>query len=144
VAEEVRFFLRTALYTLTITVIYWFVSYEIAGSTLLLTLGLAAIFFVVVGVVMIRQAGKHTVPDDTRSANGLRRLVGFDEAAGEGAGFPLAIEEDLIPSSSIWPLVTAVAAFLLGLGLIYGGWMWGPATVLAIVALWGWVTQLYE
>jgi hypothetical protein len=142
VAEEVRFFLRTAIYTLTITVIYWFVSYEIAGSTLLLTLGLAAIFFVVVGIVMIRQAGKHALPEDTRPAKGLRHLVGFDEKAGE-ASSPLALEEDLIPSSSIWPLVTAVAAFLLGLGLIYGGWMWGPATVLAIVALWGWVTQLY-
>jgi hypothetical protein len=143
VAEEVRFFLRTALYTLTITVIYWFVSYEIVGSTLLLSLGLAAIFFVVVAVAMTRHAGKHAVPDDTRPANGLRGLLGFDEATGEAAGSPLAIEEDLIPPSSIWPLVAAVAAFLLGLGLIYGGWMWGPGALLAIVALWGWVTQLY-
>jgi hypothetical protein len=143
VAEEVRFFLRTALYTLTITVIYWFVSYEIAGSILLLTLGLAAIFFVVVGIVMIRQAGKHSIPGDTRPATGLQRLVGFDEPNGGGAG-PLEVEDDLIPSSSIWPLLAAVAAFLVGLGLIYGGWMWGPASVLAVVALWGWVTQLYE
>ena len=142
-AEEVRFFLRTALYTLTITVIYWFVSYEIVGSTLLLSLGLAAIFFVVVGVATIRHEGKHSIPEATRRAGGLRRLLGFDEAIGDTAGSPLAIEEDLMPSSSIWPLVAAVAAFLLGLGLIYGGWMWGPGAVLAIVALWGWVTQLY-
>jgi hypothetical protein len=144
VAEEVRFFLRTAIYTLTITVIYWFLSYEIAGSTLLLSLGLAAIFFVVVGVVMIRHAKEDPTPGDARPGNVVQRTLGFDEPEGEGVRAPLALEDDMIPSSSIWPLTTAIAALLLGLGLIYGGWMWGPGAVLATVALWGWVTQLYE
>jgi len=144
VAEEVRFFLRTAIYTLTITVIYWFLSYEIAGSTLLLSLGLAAIFFVVVGVVMIRHAKEDPTPGDTRPSNVVQRTLGFEEPRGETVRAPLALEDDMIPSSSIWPLTTAIAALLLGLGLIYGGWMWGPGVVLATVALWGWVTQLYE
>jgi hypothetical protein len=144
VAEEVRFFLRTAIYTLTITVIYWFLSYEIAGSTLLLSLGLAAIFFVVVGVVMIRQAKEDPAPGDARPGNVVQRTLGFDEPEGEGVRAPLALEDDMMPSSSIWPLTTAIAALLLGLGLIYGGWMWGPGAGLATVALWGWVTQLYE
>ena len=143
-AEEVRFFLRTAIYTLTITVIYWFLSYEIAGSTLLLSLGLAAIFFVVVGVVMIRHAMEDPAPGDARPGNVVQRTLGFDEPEGEGARAPLALEDDMMPSSSIWPLTTAIAALLLGLGLIYGGWMWGPGAGLATVALWGWVTQLYE
>jgi len=144
VAEEVRFFLRTAIYTLTITVIYWFLSYEIAGSTLLLSLGLAAIFFVVVGVVMIRHAKEDPAPGDARPGNVVQRTLGFDEPEGEGVRAPLALEDDMMPSSSIWPLTTAIAALLLGLGLIYGGWMWGPGAGLATVALWGWVTQLYE
>ena len=142
-AEEVRFFLRTAIYTLGITAIYWFLSYEIVGSTLLFSLGLSAIFFVVVGFVMIRHARTAALPDDTRPANLVRRTLGFDEPTDETSIPPLALEDEMIPSSSIWPLVTAVAALLLGLGLIYGGWMWGPGVVLAIVALWGWVTQLY-
>ena len=142
-AEEVRFFLRTAIYTLGITAIYWFLSYEIVGSTLLLSLGLSAIFFVVVGFVMIRHARTEALPDDTRPANLVQRTLGFDEPEDETSTPPLALEDEMTPSSSIWPLVTAVAALLLGLGLIYGGWMWGPGVVLATVALWGWVTQLY-
>jgi hypothetical protein len=144
VAEEVRFFLRTAIYTLGVTVIYWFLSYEIVGSMLFLSVGLAAIFFVVVGYVMIHHANRDVVPGETRPANAIQRTLGFDEPESETVIPPLALEDDLIPSSSIWPLVTAVAALLLGLGLIYGGWMWGPAIVLAVIALWGWVTQLYD
>ena len=143
-AEEIRFFLRTAIYTLTITVIYWFLSYEIAGSALLLSLGLSAIFFVVVGFVMIRHVKEDPLPDDTRPANVIQRTVGFDEPEGETVSPPLALEDDPIPSSSIWPLSAAIAALLLGLGLIYRGWMWGPGIGIAIVALWGWVTQLYD
>ena len=143
-AEEIRFFLRTAIYTLTITVVYWFLSYEIAGSTLLLSLGLSAIFFVAVGFVMIRHAKEEPLPGETRPANVVQRTLGFDEPEGETVRAPLALEDDPIPSSSIWPLATAVAALLMGLGLIYGGWMWGPGIAIAIVALWGWVTQLYE
>ncbi len=143
-AEEIRFFLRTAIYTLTITVIYWFLSYEIAGSALLLSLGLSAIFFVVVGFVMIRHAKEDPVPDNTRPANVVQRTLGFDEPEGETVRPPLALEDDPIPSSSIWPLATAIAALFLGLGLIYGGWIWGPGIGIAIVALWGWVTQLYD
>ena len=143
-AEEIRFFLRTAIYTLTITVIYWFLSYEIAGSALLLSLGLSAIFFVVVGFVMIRHAKEDPLPDNTRPANVLQRTLGFDEPEGETVRPPLALEDEPIPSSSIWPLATAIAALFLGLGLIYGGWIWGPGIGIAIVALWGWVTQLYD
>ncbi len=143
-AEEVRFFLRTAIYTLGITAIYWFLSYEIVGSTLLLSLGLAAVFFVAVGHVMIHHASRDVVPDDTRPSNAIQRTLGFDEPEGETVTPPLGIEDDMIPSSSVWPLVSAIAALLLGLGLIYGGWMWGPGAVLAVVALWGWVTQLYD
>jgi Cytochrome c oxidase subunit IV len=144
VAEEVRFFLRTAIYTLGITAIYWFLSYEIVGSTLLLSLGLSAIFFVVVGFVMIRHAHRDVVPDDTQATNAIQRTLGFDEPEGDTVTPPLGFEDDVIPSSSVWPLVTALAALLLGLGLIYGGWMWGPGIALAAVALWGWVTQLYD
>ena len=103
-AEEIRFFLRTAIYTLTITVIYWFLSYEIAGSALLLSLGLSAIFFVVVGFVMIRHAKEDPLPDDTRPANVIQRTLGFDEPEGETVRPPLALEDEPIPSSSIWPL----------------------------------------
>ena len=74
----------------------------------------------------------------------IQRTLGFDEPEGETVRPPLALEDEPIPSSSIWPLATAIAALFLGLGLIYGGWIWGPGIGIAIVALWGWVTQLYD
>jgi len=142
VAEEVRFFLRTAIYTIGITIVYWFVSYEIAGSVFLLSLGLSAIFFVVAGIVMIRHTRRELVPDGTESDNPIKRLVGFDEEASETITPPLSFDEEAVPTSSIWPLLTAVAALLMGLGLIYRGWLWAPGLMLAPVALWGWVSQL--
>ena len=141
-AEEVRFFLRTSLYTIGITVVYWFLSYEIAGSVLLLSLGLSAIFFVVAGIVMIRHTRREVVPDGTESGNPIKRFVGFDEEASETITPPLGFEDEAIPTSSIWPFLTAVAALLMGLGLIFGAWLWAPGVMLATVALWGWVTQL--
>lgn len=141
-AEEVRFFLRTALYTISITIVYWFLSYEIAGSILLLTLGLAAIFFVVIGIAMIRHNRRDLVPDEAKTGNAFTRTVGFDEEAGSTTTPPLAFEDEAMPTASIWPLLTAAAALLIGLGLIYGGWLWAPGATLAAVALWGWVTQL--
>jgi hypothetical protein len=142
VAEEVRFFLRTALYTIGITIVYWFISYEIAGSVLLLSLGLSAIFFVFAGAVMIHHNRREVVPDRTKSGNPIKRTVGFEEEASETVTPPLSFEEEAVPTSSIWPLVAAVGALGMGLGLVYGGWLWAPGVMLATVAVWGWVTQL--
>ena len=141
-AEEIRFFLRTALYTIGITIVYWFISYEIAGSVLLLSLGLSAIFFVLAGAVMIHHNRREVIPDRSRSRNAIKRTLGFDEEAGETVTPPLGFDDEVIPTSSIWPLVAALGALLIGLGLVYGGWLWAPGAMLATVALWGWVTQL--
>ena len=40
-ADEVRLFGRLSLYALVVGTIYWFVSYEVAGTVLLLGFGLA-------------------------------------------------------------------------------------------------------
>ena len=119
---------------------YWFISYEIAGSVLLLSLGLSAIFFVAAGIVMIRHTRRELVPDGTGSDNPIKRLVGFDEEAGETITPPLSFDEEAVPTASIWPLLTAVAALLMGLGLVYRGWLWAPGVTLATVVVWGWVT----
>src|SRR5205823_5231455 len=54
VAEELRFFLRTAAYTAVIGILYWIVSYEWAGSVMLAFVAVATglvvvVFFIVVG-----------------------------------------------------------------------------------------------
>ena len=50
--EEVRFFLRQAAFGLLIAVVYWFLTYESAGSVLLLAFGIGSALLT---VVLVRQ-----------------------------------------------------------------------------------------
>lgn len=130
-AEELRFFLRVALFTIVIATIYWFVSYEVAGTTLLAGIVASAIFFIVLvaGGVRAARSGPKTVTG----------LLGFDETARDD---PLALAEDTFPAASAWPVIASIAAVLLGLGLIYGPWLWIPGAGLGLACTWGWLTEL--
>jgi hypothetical protein len=148
-AEELRFFVRLAIYLIIADTIYWFATYEAVGSVLMGTLALGAIFFAVAAGLTTRRSGlphgSLTYPDGYSSTRGgllgrLDRTLGFGEPAREDG--PLDIEDEPIPPSSIWPLVAAVGAFLLVLGLVYGAWFWLPGGAVLLVALWGWLTEL--
>jgi hypothetical protein len=143
VSEEVRFFLRTALYTGLIAAIYWFVSYEWAGTVLLIFLFGSAIFFVAVTSALVRTTRPSTASEGGRGlAGALRALVGFEDEAGVEPQAPLEIAEDRFPTRSIWPLALSVATALVALGLIYGPWLWIPGAGLLIASGLAWATQL--
>lgn len=125
--EELRVFVRAALYMALITAIYWVVSDEVAGTLLLAFLFVAAIVF----VALARSIGR---PSPRRSS-----LLAFDDEGGEEA--PLEIEEEPVVTTSVWPLVGAAAAMLVGLGLLYGPWLWIPGAGLAAAGAYGWITQ---
>lgn len=129
-AEELRFFLRSALFTILIGTIYWFLSYEEAGSILLAGVVASSAFFVLVVGAAVRatRSGRKTPPS----------LLGFAEGPEDR---PLLLHEDAFPSASAWPIVGSVAATLVGLGLIYGGWLWIPGAGLALAGAWGWLTE---
>lgn len=134
--EELRVFVRAALYVALITVVYWFVSYEKAGTLLLGALLVAALTFVALG----RAIGR---PTERRSGGLLRRatsVVALDDAGGDVPP-PLEIEEEPVVTASAWPLIGAAAAMLIGLGLLYGPWLWIPGAGLALGAAFGWITQ---
>jgi hypothetical protein len=146
VAEELRFFLRTAAYTAVIGLIYWFLSYEWAGSVMLAFVALATALVVVVFFLAVR-ATRGPLSDDAdgpmrRLGLAVARLVGFAEPHGPAGEEPLAAGLEPIPLGSIWPLVAAAAACLIGLGLVYGPWLTLPGIALAAVTVWGWITQL--
>lgn len=130
VAEELRFFLRTALFTIVIGTIYWFVSYEEAGTALLAGIVASAVFFVVVIAAGVRAS--------RRGGRGPKALLGF---ADTGPDNPLELAQDVFPTSSAWPLVISVAAALVGVGLIYGAWLWIPGAALGLAGAWGWLTE---
>ncbi|MGI9022704.1 MAG: aa3-type cytochrome oxidase subunit IV [Acidimicrobiales bacterium] len=112
-------FVITAAFFLLIAVIYWFVSYEPAGTTLLFTtVGLGAI----PGVYLIWSAkGRPPRPEDRTDAT-------IEEGAGRIGSFP---------ESSVWPLAFASGLSLVGLGLVFGIWMALPGGVLILVSMIG-------
>ena len=128
--EEVRFFVRIAIFTVVITTIYWFVSYEEAGTILLAGIIAGAAIFT--GIVLV---GARATRPRSRAP---KKLLGFDET---GAEQPLGLTEDVFPAMSAWPLVLSLGAGLVGVGLIYGAWLWIPGVALALSAAWGWITE---
>lgn len=136
--EELRLFLRTALYAAAAGLVYWLVSYEPAGTVLLAGLLVALIAFIGMATVF--------APAAVGGARGrgaiatVNRVLGFDEPANAPA--PLEGGPELIPTTSPWPIVSAAAAVLIGLGLIFGPWLLAPGVVVLVTALIGWLTQL--
>lgn len=143
-AEELRFFLRTAAYVAIVAVAYWIVSREPVGTVLLVVLGvsIAALLAVIAALV------PRTV-DDLRPRHGsvvgrglgaVNRLVGFHDPVDERA--PLEGGPDVVPLSSPWPVMTAAGMVVVGLGLIFGTWLIVPGVVLMLIGGIGWLTQL--
>ena len=134
--EELRVFVRAALYVALVTAIYWLVSDEKAGRVLLGSLLVGALLFVAAG----RLYGRAT----ERRAGGIVRratsVVALDDEGGDVAP-PLELEEEPVVTVSPWPLLAAAGALLVGLGLLFGPWLWLPGAGLAGAAAYGWITQ---
>ncbi|MDP9069133.1 MAG: cytochrome c oxidase subunit 4 [Actinomycetota bacterium] len=129
-AEELRFFLRSALFTILIGTIYWFISYEEAGSLLLAGVVVSSLFFFGIVAVSVRAT--------RRGGKNVRALFGFADSPHDR---PLMLDEDVFPTASAWPVVASVGLVLIGLGLIYGGWLWIPGAGVAFASGWGWLSE---
>lgn len=165
-SEEIRFFLRTALYTGLIALVYWFVSYEWAGTALLVALLLGSVAFVAVMTTLVPrtkqmdedthiqevgtgpetpthgEAAPITTSRFGRAATTARRVVGFEDHPDDELGGPMELEDDVFPTSSIWPATLALATTMVGVGLIYGPWLWVPGAGLFVASGLAWLTQL--
>ncbi len=99
----VRILVGTAAFGLVVGTIYWFISYEAAGTTLLLALGIAPLILAV--YVERDRRDKPTLPEDLPDARP-------QDAAGENVGS--------FPAESVWPIVLAGASVLVLGGVVYG------------------------
>jgi hypothetical protein len=136
-AEEFRFFLRTAVWVAIAGAAYWLLSYEAAGTVLLGMLMLGVLAVVVVGRLLARTGPP---ADGAGPLAWLNRVIGFHERADAPA--PLEAGPELVPSSSASPIISAAGVVLVGLGLIFGTWLMVPGVVLMVVGGIGWLTQL--
>ena len=126
-SEEARVFLRTGAYALVVAAVYWFLSYEVAGTVLLVVLGLAAAGL----TAMLPGKGK------VRPARLPRDLATFGEDEPS-----IELEEVPIPTLSLMPLFVALGAAGVTVGLVFGAWLWLPGAMTMLGATWRWATEL--
>ena len=145
-AEELRFFLRVGLFGALVSAIYWFVSYEIAGTILLAFLTVASAIFVGTTGTLVPAARRGVFAGAGRGVARLlepaERLLGFEEDSDAARGQPLEVIEDPVAHASVWPLAAALAGTSIAFGLVFGPWFWIPGIAAALASTWGWLTQL--
>jgi Na+/H+ antiporter NhaB len=104
-STTVRFLIGAGLFGLVTAAAYWFVSYEDAGTALLLFMGIAVAF---VGAYLVVRSGKVKAAEDDPEAD-------HEKQAGQRVGY--------FASGSVWPLVMG-AGIAVGLqGFIFGAWL---------------------
>ncbi len=147
-AEELRFFLRIALYVVAASIAYWIMAKEHAGTVLFLFLAAGCFFFVGAIAHLLRQTHSEIRVDDAqrlhknRTLDMIDRVIGFEEHPGDASGGPMTLQEQAVPTASVWPIVGAVCVFLFVMGLLFGAWLWVPAILLGLYVARGWLTQL--
>jgi hypothetical protein len=107
--EEIRIFIRSAGFGLVIATVYWFVSYEVAGTLLLLGFGIAGTFLAGTLVLELRSRGHRF---DRRPW----RWIGLDTAEEN----PLASEIERLPPPSVAPLLFGLGLAVAALAVVYG------------------------
>ena len=93
------------LFALVVAAVYWFVSYEPAGTTLLGLFGVASAFAAIV-LARSQRRGAGRSPDGDALVDG-----------------PFADESGRIPSETFAPLQVGFGLAVAGLGLVFGPWL---------------------
>ena len=109
-------------FTLTGT-LYWFVSYEQAG-TVMLALAVAGLLMVA-GWLLLWSRRVGTRPEDDPEAS--------PGDAAEDIGY--------FPSSSIWPFVIACGAIVMAVALVFGVWLGLTGAVVVLVGIIGYAYE---
>jgi hypothetical protein len=131
--EEVRFLGRLAAYGLLIGVVYWFVSYEVAGTVLLLAFGVATGFATVVLLLDVRRTGR---------GGGLRRRpLDWVALTSTGDDPPFGDEPAGVPVGSVAPLEIGLGLAIASLGLVFGPWLVPLGLVPIVVGASVWIRE---
>jgi hypothetical protein len=120
-AEEIVVFARSAVYFGAIGTIYWFLTYEIAGSMLLTGSALASAFVAIVLRLGVR--GEHPPA----------------EAAQAGPDGPFGDESGRLPAPTAAPLGVGLGLALVVLGLVFTGALALAGSILLLLASREWL-----
>jgi len=130
--EELRFMLRSAIYSLFVGTVYWFLTYEAAGTVLLVGAGMSA--GVMFGALLFewRRSGHRLSGPVWRWA----LLPPADAQSGT------TDESGRLPRPSLGPLAGALGVALVALSLVFGIWMAVAGIVPALVGLRLWLRDV--
>ena len=126
IPEEVAFFARSAVFAIVLAAIYWYVSYEWAGTVLLFLFGVGS-------------AGAALVLG--RAASGRGGRVGDDERAGDTTrpDGPFGDESAPIPNPTFAPIVFGTGLAIAALSLAFGPWMLLAAIMPLVLGATSWL-----
>jgi hypothetical protein len=119
-SDEAKVFARMSIFGIVVGGAYWFLTYEVAGTVLLLGFGLAAGLATVANFIRSRRA-----PSDATAADDV-------VAEGEAA--------ETIPEPGWAPLVISVGVGGLALGAAFGPWLTIAGLLVAIAGGASWLS----
>ena len=120
-SDEAKVFARMAIFGIVVGAVYWFLTYETAGTVLLLGFGLAA--GVATAAIFVRSRGARIDP----------AAAGGDVAGGESA--------EAFPEPGWAPLVISVGLGGLALGAAFGPWLTIAGLLVAIAGGASWLSS---
>ena len=121
--DEIRVYLGVAAFFVVIGLVYWFSSYEDAGSVMLAA---SALMGLVAGG-SIWALSRHAAPRAEDDSNAT---------LAEGAG-PIGI----FPTQSIWPFAVGLSAALFASGFAFGIWLVMAGGAGFVLALLGYIAE---
>ena len=125
-----RMLLAVAAFLFVVTAVYWFTSYEEAGSVLLLLSAALALMTGGYLVMATRSATGDEEAEDTGPA-----VEGGAVGGGEGEAEPF------LPHASVWPLGVGAGSVVLANGLALGLWAVVPGVIILAGSLFGYARQ---
>ena len=118
---EAQLFARMAVFGLVVGVVYWFLTYETAGSVLLVTFGGASAIAAIAIFAGSVRARRHSSDADVATV-----------AASAGDVEP-------VPQPNVTPLLLAVGLGLVLLGTVLGPWLLIAGLLVVVVAARSWL-----
>ena len=138
--QETRFFLVVGVFGLVIAAIYWFLTYETAGTILLLGFGLAG---GIIGWRLIAARPESVAQGVDREDPGVGILAPEGDASASGGGTggvdrPFGDEAGRLPEDTVAPLALALGVALALTSIVFGPWLIVAAIIPFVWGAWAW------
>jgi Cytochrome c oxidase subunit IV len=137
--DEAAVWLRICAFGLVASAIYWFVSYEPAGTVALLVFGLGP---GAAGLVLYHHQ-RATAPSESWTDQ-LRRFAGLAKDPAQG---PAELQSDdlgVVPGPSIWPFLLSLGLTVAVTGLAFGLWLLLLGSAMLVQSVAGWLATINQ